>query len=336
MRRAFFTSASYAYLDRARILFGTIREFHPDWEIWLCLVDDAPDGVNVDFDSEAVDFVVNARDLPIVDFQSWSFSHNVVELCTAVKGTMLCTMLDDGIDRVVYLDPDIALFGPLTEAVELLDTRCGVITPHLVQPETTPEGIRDNEIGALKHGIYNLGFLAVNSSAEGRRLAEWWRDRLVAYCFEDVPNGIFTDQKWFDHVPVFFPTVATLLHPGYNVASWNLSQRPIAIRRDGAITAGGEPLRFFHFTKLGTAGIKMIERYAGATADVFEIVCWYNALLAKSRLAGLPDRWWSYSRYDNGSLITPADRLAHRAARNLNKDLRNPFASQVPIAELTR
>ncbi|HEY0185541.1 MAG TPA: hypothetical protein VGC09_22290, partial [Rhodopila sp.] len=264
-----FTSASFAYLDRVRVLAETLHEHHPDWVFWLCLVDNEPPGFAFDPEREQIDRIVRVGELGVPDLCRWLFVHDIVELCTAVKGAMLCKMLDAGAGKVVYLDPDIAVFGSLSEVAALLDSHDVVLTPHQVEPDDEPAAIHDNEISSLKHGIYNLGFVAVAGSPEGKRFARWWRDRLLHYCFDDIPNGLFTDKRWCDLAPAFFPTLHVLRDPGYNVASWNLSRRPISINEAGDISAGGSPLRFFHFTKVTWVGELMLERYAGGRLEVF-------------------------------------------------------------------
>ena len=332
MRVACFTSASYNYLDRARVLFETVREFHPDWETWFCLADEEPPGFALDLSREQIDRVVKLRDLPIAEPLAWAFEHDIVELCTAVKGPCLSLMLRDGVDKVIYLDPDTVLFGRLDEVLELLDAHSAVLTPHLVTPEVQRHAIMDNEIGALKYGIFNLGFVAVSNTPAGCSFADWWRDRLLEFCFDDPAMGLFTDQKWCNHAPVFFPELAILRHKGYNVASWNLSQRPIRIEPDGCITAGGDALKFFHFTKVTHVGRTMLERYCGGRLEVFELMNWYQRRLQAHAVQGLPPGWWHYGRYANGCEIIKADRLAHRAARLSGNYLGNPFAAPRPIA----
>jgi hypothetical protein len=321
-----FTSASFAYLDRARVLGETLRKHHPDWTFWLCLCDREPDGFVFDVSVEPIDRVVRAEMLDIPRFQSWAFEHSVVEFCTAVKGYMLCRLLDEpGATKVIYLDPDTALLSPLEEVDALLDRSSVVLTPHLLDPESNPASIADNEISSLKHGVYNLGFVAVSATSEGRRFAAWWRDRLRDYCFDDVPNGLFTDQRWCDHVPSFFDGVHILKHPGYNVASWNLSQRPITIGHDGVIRAKGEPLRFFHFTKVTWVGMQMLERYAGGRIEVFELIHWYKTMLEEAKVEGLPSGWWCFSQYDDGVPILPSHRLAYRMDASLATRFPDPF-----------
>lgn len=321
-----FTSASFSYLDRVRVLAETVRRYQPDWTFSLCLSDIEPPGFTFNPAHEPLDHVVRASELDIPDFTRWAFDHDVIEMCTAVKGPMLCRLLDRGAQKVVYLDPDIALFARLDELEAILDHHDVALTPHQLEPDDHRGAIVDNEIGSLKYGIYNLGFLAVANTAEGRRFARWWADRLLAFCFDDLPAGLFTDQRWCDHVPVFFPTTFTVRDPGYNVASWNLSRRPISIDDDGAIRAANSILRFFHFTKINSVGETMLARYAGNSIVPFEMMNWYRKRLLAHRVAGLPDGWWGYASYTDGTPIPRAHRVAYRTRADLRQRFPNPFA----------
>jgi hypothetical protein len=330
-----FTSASFAYLDRVRVLGETLKQHHPNWTFWLCLCDREPDGFVFDPRVEPIDRIVRADALNIPRFASWAFEHSIVEFCTAVKGFMLCHLLEQPEARkVIYLDPDTALLSPMEEVERLLDSQNVVLTPHQLDPDQSGPAIVDNEMASLKYGIFNLGFVAVSASAEGKRFATWWRDRLRDYCFDDVPNGLFTDQRWCDHVPSFFDGVHILKHPGYNVASWNLSQRPISIDTDGVIRAKGQPLRFFHFTKVTWVGMQMLERYAQGRIEVFELIQWYRRLLDKAKVAGLPENWWCFSNYDDGVPIKPAHRIAYRLDPSLIERFPDPFFAGSALREV--
>lgn len=320
-----FTSASFAYLDRIRVLAETLRRYHPDWRLWLCLVDQEPLSFSFDADREWLAGVVRVTELGIPDLRRQLFTHDVVELCTAVKGAMLHRLLQRGAEKVIYLDPDIAVLGSLAEVEALLDRHDIVLTPHQLEPDESPQAIRDNEIGSLKYGIYNLGFLAVSGREEGRRFACWWRDRLLEHCYDEVPEGLFTDQRWCDLVPAFFAGTHVLRDPGYNVASWNLSRRPISIGTDGTIRAGGRPLRFFHFTKVNWVGEVMLERYAGDRIEVFELMQWYRRRLTAHAPEQLPEGWWAYARYTDGTPIPRRHRRLYRDSVDLQQRHPNPF-----------
>jgi hypothetical protein len=322
-----FTSASFSYLDRVRVLGETLKRHHPDWTFWFCLSDAEPAGFTFDPAREPIDHVVRIEELGIPDLASWIFEHDVVELCTAVKGPMLCHLLEHGAGKIVYLDPDIAVLADLSEIERLLDDHDIILTPHQLEPDTERSTIIDNEIGSLKYGIYNLGFFAVADRDEGRRFATWWRDRLRDFCFDDVPNGLFTDQRWCDHVPSFFAGVHILRDPGYNVASWNLSRRPLAIEADGSIRVAGRPLRFFHFTKVTWVGEMMLERYSGGRIEVFELMNWYRAQLRSHAVHDLPDSWWAFGQYVSGTPIPREHRLAYRSRQDLRTRFPDPFAA---------
>jgi hypothetical protein len=322
-----FTSATLGYLDRVRVLGETLRRHQPRWTFSLCLCDREPPGFSLRPGREPFDGVVRIDELGIERLRPWIFEHDVVELCTAVKGPMLCRLLDEGASRVVYLDPDIAVLGDLAQIETLLSKHDVLLTPHTLQPEEERNAVLDNEIGSLKHGAYNLGFVAVANTGGGRAFARWWRERLLAFCFDDIPGGLFTDQRWCDLAPALFPGVHILRDPGYNVASWNLSHRPVSIERDGRILAAGVPLRFFHFTKVPGIGERMIERYAGGSLAVHEILAWYRARLAANGAAGVPDGWWAYGCYADGATIPAAHRLAYRRCRPLRERFPDPFAA---------
>lgn len=323
-----FTSATYSYLGRARVLAKTVREHHPDWVFCLCLCDVPPQAFDPAMDREMFDEVVSVTELGIPDLPAWMFRHNIVELSTAVKGKMLCRLLEKpDADSVVYIDPDIAIFNPLMHVMDLLKNHPVVLTPHQTEPETHPQGIVDNEIGSLKRGIYNLGFMAIANVPEGRRIAEWWRDRLLAYCRDDAENGLFTDQKWCDLIPALFENPAILRNSGYNVASWNLSHRPIRIDGHGQIFAADAPLRFFHFTKVDTAGEVMLERYGSESIALFELLRWYREAIRKQQPAEVPARYWYYGTYEDGTPIRRPERLIYRDRKDLQLAFPDPYRS---------
>jgi len=301
-----FTSFTFAYLSRARVLAETLKAAHPDWSLHALIVDEFPPAL----DAEALapfDAVMRASALGIPRFRAWMFKHDLVEACTAVKGTMLRHLLAAGAEHVVYLDPDIAVFHGL----DLLDRDFAdasvVLTPHQLEPNAGLGATRDNELASLRYGIYNLGFLRA--------------------CYDDPANGIFTDQKYCDLAPAMFDGVRIARDPGCNVASWNLSRRAITFTPDGALTANGMPLGFYHFTKIGSVGDVMTERYARGNTEVFELVNWYKRRVAHHTLP-VADAWpWSYACFDTGEKIPRRLRLLWRQRADLHAAFDDPFVT---------
>jgi hypothetical protein len=323
-----YSSFTFSYLNRARVLFQTLRKFHPDWELVALITDKPPPGFRFKPAEEPFDRVVWAKDLKIPGFKGWLFKHDVVEACTAVKGPFLHQACQAGAaDAVIYLDPDTALLGDLKPLERWLAQQDILLTPHLIDPNTERTAILDNDLSASRTGIFNLGFLAVRTTGEGARFARWWNDRLLEFCYDDMPSGLFVDQRWCDHVPALFDGVKVIRDPGYNVASWNLSTRTVAVEKDGRITVNGAPLRFWHFTKLGPIGDSMTKRYAGRNFPVYEIWAWYRRQVAAATDGAIPERWWAHGAYADGVPIRKAERVLYRERADLQAAFPDPFAS---------
>lgn len=323
-----FTSFSYSYLNRARVLAKTLKALHPDWVLCAVLTDKEPEGFTFDSTSEQFDRLITAEDLFGADTESWLFGHDVVEACTAVKGKASVELLKQpGCTKLVYFDPDIAVINPMDEVIDLLDTYSIVLTPHQTDPEPRENrmGIQDNEIASLSYGVFNLGFVAIANDPEGRRFAQWWDDRLRDWCHDRLDIGVFVDQKWCNLVPCFFDNVKVLRDPGYNVASWNLSRRRMRYDEAGTALINDRPLRFYHFTKLGPVGDVMTQRYARDNVEVYELWWWYREQVNTASSAKIPKGWWYYDTFDNGVKIPKSVRELYRARNDLRKAFPQPL-----------
>jgi hypothetical protein len=322
-----YTSFSLSYLNRARVFASTLRKRHPDWTIWAVLVDRPPEHFEVRWENEDFDRVITPEDLFGPEVEGWLFGLDIVEACTAVKGAaMQRIMNDDTCTKVLYFDPDIAVLGAMSEVVKLLDNCSIVLTPHQIDPEDKESkiAILDNEVASLQYGVFNLGFIAVSNCDEGRRFASWWADRLYYWCHDSLASGIFVDQKWCNLIPCFFNDVKILRDPGYNVASWNISQRKMSFDKDGRALINGVPLRFYHFTKLGPVGDSMTQRYAKDNLEVYELWFWYRNAVAAATDDAIPAGWWFYSSFDNGVPIPKAARVLYRERSDLQRAFPHP------------
>jgi hypothetical protein len=320
-----FTSVTANYLPKAAALAHSVKRVHPEATFHLVLSDEmpaCPPAVTAAFDT-----IINVRELPIGNLPSWIFKHRVVELCTAVKGTAFQYIAQrHQADRIYYFDPDIVVTNRLDDLERMLDRNSILLTPHMLAPETDPQAIYDNELCCLRHGVYNLGFLAVRTSGQGGQFIDWWADRLRHYCYDEVPNGLFTDQRWVDLAPAFFDDIAVIRDPQYNVATWNLSHRRATGRVPFDIRINGQPLVFYHFSGFDSGAQKvMLQRYGAHSPVLFEFRDWYIARceeLGQSLLGKIPCRYGSFS---NGQKITDAHRLLYRCRIDLMDYFPDPF-----------
>ena len=320
----FFTSAAINYIPKVRLLVDSIRKFHPEAQIHLALADDRPSNLALD---EIFDSVWSPADLGIDNWRAWAFGHTIVELATAIKPFVLERLLAKDGDRVIYMDPDTVLYSRLDDVLHALEHDSIALTPHQTQPEDDWRGIWDNEICSLRHGIYNLGFVAVAATDAGRAFAAWWRERCHRLCIDDVPNGLFTDQRWVDLVPALFPEVAILRTPRLNVSTWNLSKRRVT-REDGQLLVNGEPLGFYHYTGFDRGAHRIAaQHYAVDSPVVFEMIDWYEQAIKLAATDPLSQHRWAFLEFNNGEPITKQQRRVYRSREDLQNAFPMPFES---------
>ncbi len=313
----YFTSITANYLPKARILAKSVKRHDPDAVFFLVLSDKMPEGITME--TEPFDSVLFIEDLGIPNPDSWIFKHTVVELCTAVKGAAVVRIAEEtNAEKIIYFDPDIVVLHSLDELSGFLDSSSVVLTPHLLAPDTTREAIMDNEICSLKHGIYNLGFLGIRRSPEGMRFAKWWRDRLLHFCYDDIPNGLFTDQRWVDLAPAFFDDIHILRDKTYNVATWNLTHRDVRSSHDGVLCIDDSPVKFFHFSGFDSGDQKvMLKKYANKGSPLFDLREWYVRESKRENQKDMGTITCVYSFYSNGERITDLQRKVYRSRQDL-------------------
>lgn len=322
-----FTSITANYLPKARVLARSLKQLAPGATFHLMLCDQPPEGF--DLDREPFDALLTLEMLSIDNLEGWVFSHSVVELCTAVKGAAVEALFErERADMVFFFDPDMVLFARFDELIRELAAHAVVLTPHQTAPEQTVDAIMDNEMASLIHGVFNLGFLGVRNTQEGRRFSRWWRDRLLLFCHDDRSRGLFTDQKWVNLAPCFFEGIGILRSPAFNVATWNISQREATGSLEGGVLINGEPLGFFHFSGFDSGAQEvMLKKYGRQSPVLFELRKWYiEACRAQGQeqQGNVPS---CYARYDDGTPITLDQRLLYREREDLRRAFPDPFST---------
>jgi len=323
---AVYTSCSNNYLPKARSLAGSLKLHHPDSVLVLCL-NDAP-MPQVDFLKEAFDEVWTPADLGFD--RGWIFQHNVMELCTAVKGRALERLLGRfDADFHLYLDPDVFVYAPLDPIAEYMRGADIGLVPHILKPEDTEIGVRLTEMSVTEHGIYNLGHLVIRKSDNGRAFAKWWRERLDRYCFDDKKIGLFTDQRWVDLAPAIFDGVRILRQPNLDVASWNLATRNVAYSDGGGApyVVDGYDLITYHFSGTGPSGThrRIREIFAPGNEAVAMIERDYETSIAKHGQQQLEHQRFAFDYFDNGARVAAKARKLYRDHADLQRAFPDPY-----------
>ena len=162
----FFTSVNNAYIPKAAVLVESLRRVYGSEACVWCMLSDSK-REDIDYSIFDRTLTVEDLDLPVASLEAWIFSHTVVELCTAVKPFAFKKIFrDTGADNAIYMDPDTVLYTPMDEVYALLPERPVMLTPHVTVPAIDIDDLLDGEmLGCLRHGVFNLGFLALATTA---------------------------------------------------------------------------------------------------------------------------------------------------------------------------
>ncbi len=309
----FFTIVSRNYLAYALTLMQSVAEHHPDAPRYLILADrEQGDPTLVD----APFTTIPADALALPDFDAFAFRYTIMEFNTAIKPYAFAELRRRHPGTgILYLDPDILVVEPLVEVeAAFANGALAVLTPHLLDP--IHDDRHPGERAILGSGTYNCGFVAIGSHVEADRLIAWWADRLEFGAVSDIAAGLFTDQKWVDLVPGLFPDVHILRDEGYNLAYWNLSQRPVS-RRGGRWYAAERPLAFVHFSGVDldrpARFSKHQDRHTQATiGQLRPLYARYLALLEANGHAVHRAKPYAFGRFADGEPICDPVRAVYR------------------------
>lgn len=317
------TSICNNYLPKAITLAQSIKKNCSDAFFVVCLTErELNDEAK---NCSAFDACVLSKDLGFEDFDRFIYKHSIVEASTAVKGQLFKYLIKTygNENKFIYLDPDIYVYDNLVDVSKALDEHGIVLCPHVLKP-----GNIEMELSSLMHGVYNLGFLAINSNhPDGVGFIDYWTERLKMYCYDDIPNGIFTDQKWVDLAPCFFDTYI-LKHPGYDYAIWSIMNSHPVIADDGSFYIDDMPLHFIHYSGFDTGLIqrKINEWMKPQDRSAFQILYdEYSQKHAANDEKRLSEIKWSYGEYFSKQQINAAARIYWRDTSQY-KISGNPFA----------
>jgi hypothetical protein len=304
------TIVSPNYLAYARTLAASYLTQHPGHRFYVLIVADLADR---EIYAGEVYTPVMLGEIGLADVRREAMKYDILELNTNVKPTFLKYLMGRfDLEQVVYLDPDIYVYSPLTPIFERLREASAVLTPHITKPYADDK--RPSEQDHLYNGTYNLGFVAVRRCEEAYLLLTWWEQRCLERGFSEGRTGLFVDQKWMNLAPGLFENVAILRHAGCNMGYWNLHERELTNEAAAYVVNGREPLCFFHFSGIVVSDPAMLskntDRYTLADRlDLQALFAEYKQAVLGNKDETLEAQPYGFDTFSDGTVVT---RLARR------------------------
>lgn len=242
------TLCSANYLAHAKTLGDSLREHNPDFHFVIGLVDRLPKEMDQSYGQPFE--IIPVEDLGLPQFADMAQKYNLIELNTAVKAFYMEFLFerDRSVEVVMYLDPDILVYGSFATLLDKLKNNSIVVTPHSCTYDDSAVNIHYEKM-MLWAGVYNLGFIATSRSAETYAFLKWWQIRVQDHCFcRPGVDGSFFDQLWMDLAPLYFRGVYVETDPGYNMCYWNHFERRLGLHNGKYVVNDQHELIFFHFS----------------------------------------------------------------------------------------
>ncbi len=325
-KTAIFTTSSNNYFAFVKTMLQSVRDFHGDIDLYFLLVDDTADEQILG--QEDLFRLCLVKDIGIADYKKMAFAYDMVEFNTAVKPFFINYLFKQGYEKVIYLDPDILVCDRLDAALDTLENHAIVVTPHQLSPVTDVDHFVSYlqwEQSALLTGIFNLGFIGVANSTEGRAFVDWWSNRCKYMCFVDPGVGLFVDQKWVNLAMCFYPSTHILRHKGYNMCVWNLHDRVLI---NGHVN-GADPLVFYHFSSIDMNDPEIISNHDKKLKledrpDLIDLVRSYREKIKRNGYDYFCRLPYTYDYFSNGRKINLLERRLYSA---VSENYPDPFST---------
>ncbi len=231
----FCTIGSTEYEPLVNLLVNSFFKFHPNSRFIIFSGDE--------YNLKNIHETLNLE-FRKLDFGTVSGSKRL--LYSRVKPSVLRSLMEEGWQSVIFLDPDMLVMSSLDEVIDFVEKSSLTLTPHILN--ITEENSIDNlDKTLLNVGIFNAGFIGLSQSQEVLDFLRWWESRTAEYGILFSNSGFYFDQRWLDLAPGYFEDICILRDPGVNVAYFNLSNRRIEIE-NGDYVINGSILKLIHFS----------------------------------------------------------------------------------------
>ena len=330
LRTALVTVVTRNYLHYARVLAESCQRWQPDMSLTVVLADSLPASYSLD---QHLARVLPAEQLGIDDWSRFTFKYTPFELCCALKPHAMQALFAQGFERVVFIDSDLALYGPLASIEQALQTHSIALIPHLHRP-LPRDGRKPLENNFLNAGTFNGGLVACRNDPQGQQFLQWWGDHLRNDCYVDVAGGVFVDQKWLNLAPGLFPSLAIVRQPGCNAGHWTLSQFPLSGDREQGYCVGDYPLECFHFSNfLPSNPLEFMHSQSRVSFQsspaLHALVRDYHARLQQHEANQYASLRCQYEQLSDGTPIKPEWREAVRRNHKELRGIEDPFDVQL-------
>lgn len=334
------TIVSKNYLAQALTLGDSMAITNPDVKFHILLADEKEELDLNSFKYSIIEF----KNLGLPFWEDMAFKYDIIEFNTATKPFFMQWLFKQyGYEKLLYIDPDCAVYSRLDYIFDELDTNFIAMTPHIIDPQLVDQAAIP-EVAHLFDGIFNFGFVGIRNNEHGQFILQWWANRLQKLCYADLCQSLHVDQKWMDFVPSMFSQgVKIIRNYGCNISHWNFHERILEFKNDRYIVNGKDELIFFHFSGYNpldsttfTKPSKQSQFTMSNRSDLVQIHQEYQQKVLKNDFEKYLKMNYAYAKYDNGTFISKFNRRLYRELTDRGNVYEHPFSSSEVFYKLMK
>jgi hypothetical protein len=236
----FCTITTNGYLLKALALYESIC-MHTDnnFHIWICTIDELAYELLIKLNLPNASIV----DVGAIENQRLLEAKNnryVNEYCWTIKASLIKFILKhhNYIDSILYLDSDTFMFSNPHTFFDSLKKDNVLLTSHNFN-----DGV---DYSTKQKGLYNAGIVGFKNCRDALRILNWWENRCIEWCYNDIQPNRFGDQKYLETIKNKHPKTVVIKSVGGNAAMWNIEYCDIK-NLDNKVYINNDILIFFHF-----------------------------------------------------------------------------------------
>lgn len=241
MKHFYCSTFSKDYIYKGILLYESLLQHDKDFHFFMICFDDEVkslvDKMNLKNLTTVALSDIEKADKDLLEAKK---SRNDKEYIWTSKGSVMLYILNNfDVDHIVWLDGDTFFYS---DPKPIFDEWIEVYSIML----TKERWRKEHESRNLTTGIYNTGFMGFKRDEYGLEALQWFRKKLIEWCYDKRERGLWSDQVYVNDWPKRFNRVGVIKNIGVNVTPYIMENCQVTRDSSKKIYVNGKKLIFYH------------------------------------------------------------------------------------------
>ncbi|KUO49058.1 MAG: hypothetical protein APF76_10550 [Desulfitibacter sp. BRH_c19] len=239
MKHYYCSTFSKDYVYKGLLLYNSLLKCDEDFQFFMiCLHDDVKvllEKMNLEKATPIALSDIEKVDKELLKVKN---SRNDKEyIWTSKASTMLYILGNYNADHIVWLDGDTYFYSSPNPIFREWDNYSVLLTKEKWKVVSSN--------GNESNGIYNTGFIGFKNDKQGLRCLRWFRKKLIEWCYDEVENGLWSDQFYANDWTNKFKNIGVIKNIGVNLTPAIVRKSKVE-KINNEIYVNNQRLIFYH------------------------------------------------------------------------------------------